>query len=203
MTNVKAMLVVLAAAHLWAQPAEAKWSHTTTFRYSRATSIRVVEPQGFSVQVHQRRDSIPAVFNLPDANDYVWVTITATDGKAWRSKVEVRSRNETVLTVRYTVEAKAAPARGPARRYIGSVANSSHRCKRSDRAPYRFDFMLDGRKAYSTALNANKLLSNVELSEGTYEVRIFKYRRGRYFYKTTVRKRVARDGWLVSYGCGR
>ena len=199
------LIVPLGAALLWLSTAtaEARWSHTATFRYARSTSVRVVEPQGFSVQLEERRDTIPAVFNLPGANAYVWVTITARDGQSWRDKVEVRERNETVLTVRYTAEQKAAPARGPARKFIGSITNSSHRCQRRDRAPYRFDFILDGKQVYSRALNANKLLSNVELPQGTYDVRVFKYQRRRFFYKTTINKRVTRDGWTVSYGCGR
>jgi hypothetical protein len=199
MTGSLALLAVLAQASV----AEAKWTHTTTFRFSRATSIRVVEPQGFTAQVNERKDSIPAVFNLPSQNAYVWVTITAGDGQTWRKKIEVRASRETVLTVRYEPEEKPAPKKGPGRKYIGNVANTTHRCKRSDRGAYRFDFMLGGQKVYSVALNANKYVPNVELEQGSYDVRVFKRHRGTYIYKTTIRQNIKRDGWRVSYGCGR
>jgi hypothetical protein len=183
--------------------AEAGWTHTTTFRFSRSTSIRVVEPQGFTVSVKERKDSIPAVFNLPKENAYEWVTITAKDGKVWRKKIEVRANNETVLTVSYTADDKPAPKAGPGRKYIGSIANTSHRCKRSDNTAYRFDFLLDGQKLHSVALNPNKFAPNVELTGGSYDVRVFKYTRRQYVYKTTLKRQIDRDGWRVSFGCGR
>jgi hypothetical protein len=184
--------------------AEAGWTHTTTFRYSRSSSIRVVEPQGFSVQVKERKDTIPAVFNLPNQSAYEWVTITASDGKVWRQKIEVRANNETVLTVRYSSDDKPAPKKaGPGRKYIGSVANTSNRCKRSDNTAYRFDFLLDGQKVYSVALNPNKFAPNVELTGGSYDVRVFKYSQRQYVYRTTLKRQIDRDGWRVSFGCGR
>jgi hypothetical protein len=202
-TSRRLALIASVAVLTQASVAEAKWSHTTTFRYSRSTSIRVVEPQGFTAQVNERKDTVPAVFNLPGQNAYVWVTITASDGQVWRQKIEVRSRNETVLTVRYEPEEKPSPSKGPGRKYIGNVANTTHRCKRSDRGAYRFDFMLGGQKVYSVALRPNKYVPNVELTEGSYDVRVFKRQRGNYIYKTTIQQNIKRDGWRVSYGCGK
>ena len=193
-------LTVLMSLTLGAGVANAGWTHTTTFRYARSTSLRVVEPNGFKVKVNQRNDTVPAVFNLPNANDYVWVAITAKDGQSWRQKIEVRANQETVLKVSYTAEKKAPAKKQAAKRsYVGSLSNTSHRC----RPPFlvRFDFMKDGKKVRSETVTPGRRRNNIELPEGAYDIRIYKGKGRRFFFKKTLKKSIDRDGWKAGYGC--
>ncbi|HTM22302.1 MAG TPA: hypothetical protein VL172_17400 [Kofleriaceae bacterium] len=189
---------------LGARAASAGWTHEVSFSRSEATSIKVVEPDGFKVSIviggEVKSDSVPAVFTLPDQDGYYEVAVTAPDGATWSRKIEVRVRQQTSLAVRYVADA-ATPAPPAGHNYIGRLRNTTHRCQ----APVevRWDFLLDGKPVVSRVVPPGKQANNVEVVAGSYDVRVF----GRgaadqpFKYLQTDRVEVKADGWQVEFGC--
>jgi hypothetical protein len=180
-----------------------EWTHSQDFKYSQTASIRVVEPEGFKVVVNGKSDVVPAVFNLDNADAYMVVQLTAPDGKVWEKKIEVRANNQTVLRVKYTPAAAAAPAAGAKRSHIGSVKNTTHTCDREKRKAYKFDFRLDGKDVKSFELQSGKYTPNVELVDGNYEVRLWTMKSGQWVFQETSSFTVDKDGWVFFYGCSQ
>lgn len=201
---MKLMPAVMVAGALVAFAAEARadeWTHSQDFKYAQTASIRVVEPEGFKVVVNGKSDVVPAVFNLDNADAYMVVQLTAPDGKVWEKKIEVRANNQTVLRVKYTPAAAAAPAAGAKRSHIGSVKNTTHTCDK--RAAHKFDFRLDGKDVKSFELQPGKYTPNVELVDGNYEVRIWSIKSGQWVFQETSSFTVDKDGWVFYYGCSQ
>lgn len=193
-------LILFPVCFLFAVPSvRADWSHEVSFRRSRSTSLKIVEPHEYRASVSDRQDSIPAVFQLPDANDYVWVEITARDGEKWRKKIEVRDHNETILTVKHRPQEVARSAR----KYIGKIKNATHNCSRAHRSATKFEFMLEGKEQYTVTLAPNKMRANVTLPEGRYQVRIFTQKGRDLVHLKTVPFQCKQDGWDFMHGCKR
>jgi len=75
------------------------WSDKMNYRYSKGTSLKVTEPEGFKVTIvggdgAEKADTVPALFGLPDQDAYVKVTLVAPDGTQWTKKVEVRANQQ-------------------------------------------------------------------------------------------------------------
>jgi hypothetical protein len=206
MPRFRTLFITFALAILtFAGVAFANWSYTTSYKHASKTSLKVIEPDGFKVKVtigsDVKEDTIPAVFQLPDGDAFVPVTIVAKDGNTWSQKIEVKDHQQTELKVQYTAGAKPAPA-GPARKFIGSVVNTTHRCTNAnDRADMRYDFMLDGNKAQEVFVPMNKRITNLELPSGSYSIRLFRKRGNDYIFVSSYQFDVTKDGWEYSYGC--
>ena len=203
---MKLMPAVMVAGAMVAFAAEARadeWTHSQDFKFAKTASIRVVEPEGFKVVVNGKSDVVPAVFNLDNADAYMVVQVTAPDGKVWEKKVEVRANNQTVLTLKYTPAAAATPAAGAKRSHIGSVKNTTNSCDREKRKAYKFDFRLDGKDVKSFELQSGKYTPNVELTDGSYEVRMWTMKSGQWVFEQTANFTVAKDGWVFFYGCSQ
>ncbi len=189
----------------FAPEARAGWTHEVTYAYSSGnTSLKVTDPKNFKVSVkvsgNEVEKTIPAIFTLPKKDDYLWVKVTAKDGKIWKEKIEIKARKQAILKVNYTA-AKGKPkpkSAGKAlRKYIGKVVNSSQYCKKSQNGTMRFDFMKQGNKKYSFTVDAGKTKNNLDIEEGQYEIRVFL--KGNFF--KTFKQTISKDGWKVSFGC--
>jgi hypothetical protein len=177
-----------------------EWSLTAEHKYSQSASIRVVEPEGYKVTVGDSADTVPAVFNLKNADAYQVVKLTAPDGKTWEKKVEVRANHQTIVRVKHA--AAAAPKEEPAKKtksHIGTVKNTTNKCDR--RSAHKFDFMLDGTLVKSFELEAGKYIPNVELAPGSYDVRRFSVKSNQWVFDETTTFAVSKDGWVYYYGC--
>lgn len=208
MPRFRSLFILFALAVLtFAGVAFADWSYTTSHKYAGKTSLKVIEPDGFKVKVtigsDVKEDTIPAVFQLPDGDAFLPVTVVAKDGSTWSQKIEVKDKQQTELKVQYTAGAKAAPApAGPTRKFIGSATNTTNRCTNpNDRADLRYDFLLDGTKVREIEVAMNRRIPNVEIAQGSYSVRIFKKRGNDYIFLSTSQYDITKDGWEFSYGC--
>jgi hypothetical protein len=71
-------LIVATALVLLSSEARAdSWSHSVDFKYQRGASLRIVEPEGFTVELGGKTDTVPAVFNLNNQDSYVLVKVTS------------------------------------------------------------------------------------------------------------------------------
>jgi hypothetical protein len=208
MPRFRSLFILFALAVLtFAGVALADWSYTTSFKFAGKTSLKVTEPSGFKVKVtvgsDVKEDTIPTVVALPDGDAFLPVTVVAKDGSTWSQKIEVKDKQQTELKVQYTPAAKAAPGpAGPARKFIGSASNTTSRCTNpNDRGDLRYDFLLDGNKVREIEVAMNRRISNLEIAQGSYSVRIFKKRGNDYIFVTTSQYDVNKDGWEFTYGC--
>lgn len=184
------------------------WSPNITFKRDTGASLKITEPDGFTVSIVAggvtKADTIPAIFALANQAAYVPVTITAKDGQTWTQKVEIRAYHQTELAVKYTAAAAATPAVA-GRKYIGQVSNWTHKCKRSEYGQLRFDFMRAGKAAYTFEVAPGKAKANQEVEGGAYDVRVFFAAPGAQAYRflKTLSYTVSKDGWDYWYGCRR
>jgi hypothetical protein len=205
MTRFRSLFASIALAILTVvSTALADWSHTVSYKYSGKTSLKVVEPDGFKVKVtvggDVKEDTIPTVFQLPDGDAFLPVTVTAKDGSSWSQKIEIKDKQQTELKISYTAATKAAPS-GPARKFIGSLVNNTQRCAVKERGDVRLDFLRDGTKAYEFVVPMNRKMQNIEVAQGTYDVRVFIRRGNDFVFVTSSSYNVAKDGWDYTYGC--
>jgi hypothetical protein len=208
MPRFRSLFILFALAVLtFAGVALADWSYTTSFKHAAKTTLKVVEPDGFKVKVtigsDVKEDTIPAVFQLPDGDAFVPVTVVAKDGSTWSQKIEVKDKQQTELKVQSPAGAKPAPGpAGPSRKFIGSASNTTNRCTNpNDRGDLRYDFLLDGTKVREVEVAVNRRIPNIEIAQGSYSVRVFKKRGSDYIFVTTSQLDVTKDGWEYSYGC--
>jgi len=208
MTKIGLFLAIMLAAG----SARAEWTHEVSYRYGGKTSLKVPEPEGFHVTAvvagEPKEDTIPAIFDLPDEDTYIEVTVVAKDGEKWSKKIEIRSRQQATLTVRYRPKEKEVAKEGndkPQKRpsFIGSLANSTNRCQAAQRANVRFDLLEDGEKVYEFAVPMGKIRQNIEVRSGRYTVRIFAQtaRDATYIFVKSEDMSVGKDGWVLKYGC--
>lgn len=198
---MKAHYFAVLAMLLLPASASAQWSHSVSFKYAPNTAIRIQQPEGFAAEVDGRKDTLPAVFTLANRSAYVWVQVTAKDGAVWRKKVEVKSRQESTLDLRYAPPAsRAQPARA-AVSHVGTFENRTHRCSRKHRRPLRFSVYQNGKVVASPSLNVGKA-RNATLARGRYFVQIQAMnRRGAWSLIHKLNYNVDRDGWSIFYGC--
>lgn len=209
MNRSRSLFVSLALAALTlASTALADFSYTTTFRFTGKTTLKAVEPEGLKVKVtigdQVKEDTIPVVFQLPDGDAFVPVTITARDGSTWTQKIEVKDKQQTELKVQYTPKEASKPAAtAAAHKFIGTVTNITAKCAEKERGELRFELMRDGAKAYEYVVPKGQRLMNVEVQQGSYSVRVFRRgpRDSGFIFVTTAALEVTKDGWDFSYGC--
>ncbi len=200
---------VLALAVVVPSEGLAAWTQNTTFSHSATTSLKIAEPAGFKVTVmvdgKPHEDTIPMVVNLPHADAYVPVTVTAPDGKAWSGKVEVKARQQTLATFKYTAEAgpAPAPAAAPARKFVGKVWNTTDKCSAKDQAEIKFEFLAGGQKVQEHVVGVGQANNAVEMPEASYDVRVYTRPAGGQwsFVRTITPFSVTKDGWVADYGC--
>lgn len=205
MTRFRSLFVSIALAVLTiVTTALADWSYTTSYKFAGKTSLKVLEPNGFKVKVaigaDVKEDTIPTVFQLPDGDAFLPVTVIAGDGSTWSQKIEVKDKQQTELKVSYSAAAKPAAA-GPTRKYIGSITNTTNKCAPADRGDLRFELMRDGVKAYEFVVPPNKKLTNIEIAQGSYDVRIFARKGGGFVFVRSEPLNANKDGWDFGWGC--
>src|SRR5687768_997660 len=117
------------------------WSFTTEIQPTNTTSLRIVEPEGYRVTVGQQTNSVPAVFTLPNADDYVTLAVVAPNGASWEKKIEVKPYKQTVVRITHRAERPAAaPITRPS--HVGVLFNTSHLCRDAKaRGPVRLEFI--------------------------------------------------------------
>jgi hypothetical protein len=186
----------------------AEFTHTVTHDYAAKTSLKVVEPTGFKVSVvvdgKTFEDTVPHIFQMPEHDAYVPVTITSPEGKTQTVKIEVKAHKQAVLAFKFTPDAPAAaPAKAKenTRKHIGNIKSDTDNCTGQMRAAIRLDMQDDaGTLVHQVQLNPGEL-KQADLPEGKYNVRVFIYNGSQWIYRETVSKELVKDGWLFSYGC--
>lgn len=176
------------------------WSNTTEFSNADSSSIRVVEPEGYTVTVNGKTDTVPAVFSVDNAANYYVVAFKSPEGATWSKKIEVKAYKQTVLRVKHVKS--AAPAednQAKAMSYVGTVTNTSNNCA-SGRTAIKVDFMAGADLAKSAVLEAGAH-TNVELAVGSYKIRLWVSDGQSWNFKQTVDYTVKKDGWIYSWGC--
>lgn len=181
------------------------WSHDAAQQRARSTSLKVTEPEGYQITVNGRTDTIPALFNVDDADAYVELEVKSPSGATWRKKVEVKAYRQTTIRIHHTavkeVATKAAAKPTPrAATFIGVVANTTHLCKRRDRTDIRLQFVL-GNERVKTVDLAMRSRADLELPAGHYRLRRFHRGRQGWELAATEALDVKKDGWVYSWGC--
>ena len=202
-----AFAAVVSLATLASATSMAAWTQSTSFSHAPRTSLKITEPNGFKVTAtvdgKPGEDKVPMVLNLPDADAYVPVTITAPDGKSWSGKIEVKARQQTLLTFKYTAEAGPQPVAANVRKFVGKIWNTTDKCGAPDQNEIKFEFLAGGQKAGEYVVGVGQAMNAVEMPEGAYDVRIYsRPANGQWNYvKTNAGFQVAKDGWVADYGC--
>ncbi len=180
------------------------WSQTSEFTNAASSSIRVVEPEGYTVTIDNRTDTIPAVFNVPNAANYFTMTVKSPDGAAWSKKIEVKEYRQTVVRVKHVKAAPDAPKDAPqkpkAMSYVGTVHNQTNNCKADLQMTIRVDFLAGPDVVKSVELKSGAK-TNIELVEGTYSVRRYRLEGDQWAFDNTDSWTVKKDGWLYEWGC--
>lgn len=180
--------------------AEDHWSHTEDHQSASASSVRVIEPDGYQVTLNGRTDQAPAVFTVPNADNYLVMIVRAPSGASWERKIEVRQWKQNVVRIRHVVDAPAAqPTK--ALTYVGTIANTTHLCKKqSDRHDLRIEFVL-GPDIVKTVDVAVRSRVDVELPGGDYRLRRYIRNGDAWQLSGTQPKTIKSDTWTVHYRC--
>jgi hypothetical protein len=179
------------------------WSHTAEQQRSRSTSIKVTEPEGYRITVNGRTDTIPALFDVADADAYVELEVEAPSGATWHRKIEVKAYRQTAVRIRHTASVKAAPEKERTPRaaaFIGVAANTTHLCGKRDRSDIRVQFVLANERVKTVDL-AVRSRADVELPAGQYRIRRFHRGRQGWDLAGTQALEVTKDGWIYNWGC--
>jgi hypothetical protein len=102
--------------------AEDTWTPTVSFSRGDSSSIKVFEPDGYKASItvggEMQSDTVPAVLRVPNADDFVVVTITAPSGAKWSKKIETKKYQVTELRVKHQAAAQPGPG-GAAKKLFG------------------------------------------------------------------------------------
>ncbi len=189
---VVAALVIPAVAHA------DEWTFTQEVSASQGTSIRVVEPEGYTVTVNGKTETVPHVFAVDNADNYYAVRLTAPDGATWEKKIEVKAYKQTAIRARHVKGAAEPPSADKPRTFVGVAANLSHVCKKSsERRQIRLDFVAD--KVVKSIVLESRSREDLELAAGTYSVRLYIPQNGEWAYHRTTEQVVGKDGWSYAY----
>jgi hypothetical protein len=200
-------LIILAVALLVPTIAVAdEWSHTISFESANAASVRVVEPEGYQVTINGQTDNAPAVFRVPNADNYVAMTVVAPSGAQYERKLEVKAHRQTVVRIRHVAAAAPKPEKPekPAKResYIGVVANTTHLCKAGERRDIRVEFIL-GADTIKTVEVGVRSRVDAELPGGEYRIRRFLRTSEGWEFAATETLNISKDSWIYHWGCGK
>jgi hypothetical protein len=199
---MKQLAVIVAIVGMSAVAHADEWSNTQEFAGAQQASIKVVEPEGYTVTINGRTDTVPAVFAVDNANNYLNMTIKSPDGATWSKKIEVKEYKQSVVKVRHVKAAapdKPADNKPKAMSYVGNVKNTSNNCSTGATA-IKVDFLAGPDVAKSQVLEAGQH-ANLELAVGTYKIRLYTSDGTSWNFKETVDWPVSKDGWEYSYGC--
>jgi hypothetical protein len=187
--------------------AEDSWTETVSFRRGDAAAIKVFEPDGYTASVTvdgaAQSDQVPTVLRVPNADSFVLVTITATNGSKWSKKIETKKGSVTELRVKHTAAAAAAPGAKPGRKYFGKFAMSTKMpCDTADGGKIKIEFVTpEGVAAASFIMSMNKPFTG-EVPDGDYQVRTFRVETdGTFTYRNTRNGAVHNDGWSALLFC--
>lgn len=179
------------------------WSTTEEFAGAQTASVKVIEPEGYTVTINGKTDTVPAVFTVDNANNFYQMTVKSPDGATWSKKIEVKEYRQSVVKVKHVRAAAPAPS-GDASKpkpmsYIGTVQNTTNNCS-AERAAIKLDFMSGPDLVKSAVLEAGAK-ANLELPVGPYKVRLFQSDGTNWNFKNTVDYTVDKDGWVYNWGC--
>ena len=197
-------IVVLAALFTASHVYAGTWSEHISFRHSEKTSVKVTEPDGFKVTVAatdgDHAGVVPEVFDLPDRDAFVKVTIVSADGATWTKKIEVRAGQQTEVAVSYAAEA-TAPG-GKARTFVGKVAHLGRACGKQWAVQIKAEILrhADGGTVTSWTLKPDDIY-DLELAAGSYDVRVYKRSGDDWAWAFTGALSVDKDGWESGVGC--
>jgi len=180
-----------------------------TYRFSQGgTSLKVVEPDGFKIAVTMadgsvKNGTVPELFQLPEQDAFLKVTLTAPDGTAWSKKIEVRAKQQAELAVAFkSDEPKTQEKPASVRSFVGKVENAGHTCGQPWTKSLKVDFLRgsDHASALTKEIEPNTYV-NVELATGRYDVRMYVKTNDVWDFVTTAPADVTKDGWKYSFGC--
>ena len=198
----RALVIAIALAASGVANAGGQWSDHVSFRRSEHTSLKVTEPDGFNVTVTtsdgDQVGAVPQVFTVADEDGFLKVTLTAPDGTAWSKKIEVRSGQQTELTVDYKAEQRA----GASRTFVGKFAHAGAACGKDYAVTIKAEFLRhsDGVAAGDLQVKSSHV-TDVELTSGDYDVRVSKQSQGNWILVATGQVSVGHDGWEAAFGC--
>ena len=201
---MRALVVAVIVLGTGLAHANGQWTERVDFRRSEQTSLKVVEPEGFKVTVTtdagDKSGTAPEVFALANADAFVKVTITATDGASWTKKIEVRAGQQTQLAVAYTADTPKADKAG--RTFVGSFAHLGGGCGSKWASTIKVELLrhADGAAAGTFQL-AHKQVQQVQVGEGSYDVRVYKQSGADWSWVVTGALDVKKDGWEAGFGC--
>lgn len=185
------------------------WSDRVSYKYNNLTSLKIVEPDGFKVVVampdgSEKVGTIPEVFNLPDQDAFVKVTIVPTDGSAsWSKKIEVKNKQQAELVVTFKADGpKGEPAKA-GRSYVGRFANQVGGCGKGFARTIKVDFLnADGVVTKNAQIDSSKNV-DVEVPGGQYDLRVYIWNDTEWKFVITSSHQIAKDGWHLTFGCER
>jgi hypothetical protein len=185
------------------------WSDKVNYRFSQQTSIKIIEPEGFKVTVTLADGSVkvgtvPELFTLPDADAFVKVTITPTDGSApWSKKVEVRAKQQTELAVAFKPDApKGEPAKPSGRGFFGRMINQGGGCGRGWNQSIKVEFLRKPDRIEQAGVQiAPSKNVDVELPGASYTVVVQLWNGKEWKFVTSSDHELTKDGWRLAFGC--
>jgi hypothetical protein len=178
-----------------------EWSNTQEFTNAQSASIKVVEPEGYTVTINGRTDTAPAVFSVDNANNYLAMTVKSPDGATWTKKIEVKEYKQSVVRIKHVKAAAPAPGDNKAKpmSYVGTVSNTTNNCA-TGRAAIKLEFIAGAEVAKSAVLESGAR-SNLELNVGAYRIRLYTSNGQAWEFKQTIDYNVDKDGWVYDWGC--
>ncbi|MEJ7597852.1 MAG: hypothetical protein WKG01_08095 [Kofleriaceae bacterium] len=177
------------------------WSHSVEHQPAATASIRVIEPEGYRFTVNGRTDSAPAVFAVPNADNYFVMTVTSPSGASWERKIEVKAHRQAVVRVRHAVPPPREAAQPGTSSFIGIMVNTTHQCREeAHRGAIKLEFVLGPERVKAVEVPMKSRV-DVELPANTYRARLYLRSGAEWQFSTVKEVSVTKDGWVFEYGC--